>query len=458
MKIKQLLNISIIFLPLLATAQTLEGQFSQLPNQSIKLLGFDNFDTYIIDSTQTDANGYFKLTYEAEDYGMGYLKTNSDKPFVLAIEENAPIIKGQNLQATETLTIEQGKENKRFLEYAQAHPKRQQVLSAWRFLKEKYTNEEVLESRDEVRRAITDEIQQLKNADEQYIKDLPAESYMKWYLPLRSLLSSVGNVAQNRPALIPETRQKLRAIDYTEDKLYKSGLLYDAVFNHIWFIENSSGALDQVFKDLNTSIDIIADQLKNDEDKFNLVLGKMFEILEERSLFTSSEYLAEKLLNSDDCGCLNPQLQKKLERYGRMAQGKTAPNIEFSEYTYYPEGVDADNLKALDAKYKVVVFAAGWCPHCTKEIPKIEEHYEDWKSNNAEVVMISLDENAKDFANFAAPLPFISTTDYQKWNGQAVEDYQVYATPSYFILDKDLEILIRPKSVEHINAWLKSKS
>jgi hypothetical protein len=68
--------------------------------------------------------------------------------------------------------------------------------------------------------------------------------------------------------------------------------------------------------------------------------------------------------------------------------------------------------------------------------------------------LVSLDDNPKDFAKFAAPLPFISTTDYQRWDGKAVEDYQVYATPSYFILDKDLKILIRPKSVEHIQSWI----
>lgn len=449
-----LIALSLTFLPFYALGQSVQGEFSKLPQQPIKLVGFNNFDTYIIDSTKTDADGKFTLNYAAEDFGMGYLESNSGKPYILAIEKKAPSIKGTTLQTIEDISIINGEENQWFLDYAKSHPKREQVLSAWRFLKQKYEEDKTFETHVEAKKAINNEIKNIKKEDRQFISNLPDDSYMKWYLPLRSLLSSVGNIAQNRPALIPETRQQLRNIDYKEDKLYRSGLLYDAIFNHIWFIENSSGALDQVFKDLNISIDIIAEQLKNEDDKFNLVMERMFEVLEERSLFSSSEYLAEKLLQSDDCGCLNPQLQKKLERYGKMAKGQTAPDITFTEYTYYPEDVSAQSLKAIDADYKLVVFAAGWCPHCTEAMPKIKEQYDDWKAKGVEVVFVSLDENAKDFAQFAGPLPFVSTTDYQKWEGQAVEDYQVYATPSYFMLNKDLEILIRPKSVDHINSWI----
>jgi hypothetical protein len=65
-----------------------------------------------------------------------------------------------------------------------------------------------------------------------------------------------------------------------------------------------------------------------------------------------------------------------------------------------------------------------------------------------------LKEKARDFAQFAAPLPFISTTDYKKWDGQAASDYQVFSTPSYFMLDKDRTILQKLKNVEHLKSWV----
>jgi hypothetical protein len=316
------------------------------------------------------------IQFSSKDYGMGYIKSIAEQPLIIALDKSEIILKGTDFKAIEDFTLEKGQESRWFYTYAIAHPKREQALSAWLFLQQKYEEEELLQSHLAAKKTIDMEIAHLKAEDEQLITDLPDDSYMKWYLPLRSLLSSVGNVAQNMPELIPETLQQLRAIDYTEEKLDKSGLFYDAIFNHIWFIENSSGPLDQVFKDLNQSIDIIADQLKSDDERFNLVMEKLFQILEERSLFTSSEYLAEKLLNSYDCGCLNPQLQKKLERYGKLAQGQTTPDIKFTEYTYFPEGVSAKSLHDLDSEYKLVVFAAGWCPHCVEAMPKIAENYD----------------------------------------------------------------------------------
>jgi thiol-disulfide isomerase/thioredoxin len=439
-------------------AQQITGKFSALPNQSIKLQGFDNFDTYVIDSTQTDAEGNFTLKFTQQNYGMGLLKPESNKPFITVLNDEYVNLKGATTAQPESIHFTKGKQNIAFNDYVNEQPQRKKALNAWDYLQKMYSTKTLFKNEKSVRKAINKEIKRLHKSEASFLNDLPAKSYVKWYISKRNLLGSVAQVAQYQTEEIPATRKALRKINYADNRLYKSGLLKDAIKNHIWFIENSSGDLDSVFADLNLSIDVIADQLKDEDKKFNLVLGEMFDILEKRSLFTSSEYLAQKLLKSDDCGCLNPKLQKKLERYGKMAKGKTAPNIAFSDYTYYPEGVDADNLKALDAKYKVVVFAAGWCPHCNEAMPKIVEHYEDWKANNAEVVMVSLDENAKDFAQFAAPLPFISTADYKKWDSKAVKDYQVYATPSYFILDKDLKILIRAKSVAHINAWLKSKN
>jgi peroxiredoxin len=141
-----------------------------------------------------------------------------------------------------------------------------------------------------------------------------------------------------------------------------------------------------------------------------------------------------------------------MQKYGAIAEGSTAPDISFGEASYYPEGVTARKLSEVESDYTLVAFAAGWCSHCTEELPKIAAYYPTLKEKNVEVILVSLDENASDFAKFAAPFPFISTTDYKKWEGQAATDYQVYATPSYFLLDKDLKIVKRLNSVEHLKA------
>jgi peroxiredoxin len=385
---------------------------------------------------------------------VALLKDAHTASHILILADEAIEISGQELSQTQHIKILQGRQNQAFVEYAAQHPKRENALSAWRYLAQMYSQDSLFLGEEQTQVYIQKEMERIQTEDANFIANLPKESYVRWFLPLRRLLSSVAGIAQYRPEEIPATREALREINYADERLYKSGLLKEAIENHIWFIENSSGSLGNVFEDLNQSIDLVIEQLKDDSYTFNLITQKWFEVLEKRSLFTSSEYLSKRLLAKEDCGCLDPSFEKQLHKYGKIAKGAIASDIVFSEFTYFPEGIKATKMSDLQAEYYVLVFAAGWCGHCTKEIPQISDLYPKLKEKNMEVIMVSLDEKAKDFAHFAAPLPFISTTDYQKWDSKPVEDYQVYATPTYFLLDKELKIILKPKNIEHLNAFI----
>jgi len=62
-------------------------------------------------------------------------------------------------------------------------------------------------------------------------------------------------------------------------------------------IENSGRSSDSVYIEMNKSIDILIENLLLDEKKLNEITEHLFKVLEKRSLFNASEYLALKLLN-----------------------------------------------------------------------------------------------------------------------------------------------------------------
>jgi hypothetical protein len=80
--------------------------------------------------------------------------------------------------------------------------------------------------------------------------------------------------------------------------------------------------------------------------------------------------------------------------------------------------------------------------------------YDKWKKNGVELVFISLDEDKQAFRNFAGNFPFISMCDYQKWESPAVKAYHVFATPTLYLLNDKREILLRPSSVQQMDAWV----
>ena len=101
-----------------------------------------------------------------------------------------------------------------------------------------------------------------------FYQSMPSDSYVRWFLPSRKLVSSVSSIAQYRTEEIPETIETFRNLDYTDPRLYKSGLFKDAIDSHFWLLENSGKPLDNVFKEMKLSIDAMMVKLVTNEKIF----------------------------------------------------------------------------------------------------------------------------------------------------------------------------------------------
>jgi len=433
---------------------TITGNFPPLAGQQVRLIGIDGFGIYAIDSTKVSEQGVFKLNYADKDRGMGYLAAADNKAYFVVLANEDIQLKGEVLSVPESIVTISGKENKLFVQYAVEHPKREQALSAWVYLRKIYQADSLFAKQKYPQQAIETEMQRIKQEDNDFLKSLDPESYVSWFLPTRKLVSSVSTVAQYRTEEIPATLEAFRKMDYTDERLYKSGLLKDAIESHFWLLENMGQPLDTVYKEINISTNFLITNLSKNEKKFNEITKYLFDLLERQSLLQASEYLAIKVLTQNSC-TVNDDLAKQLESYRAMKKGNTAPDIVFSGDVLKSGLVikTPNRLSDIQSSYKVVIFGASWCPKCAEELTQLLPLYEKWKSKGVEVVFISLDTDKAVFKNFTSIFPFISMCDYKKWGTQVVKDYYVFATPTLFILDKDQKIILRPNSVKQIDAW-----
>jgi peroxiredoxin len=445
------------FLSVFARGQnTVNGRFPQLANLQIRLEGYDGFNTYHIAETKISSEGGFDMKYSEADYGMGYLVTEDNNSFVLVLSGEDIELTGESLAHSESIDILRGDDNLVFERYAKEHPRREQTLSAWIYLRNIYKADPLFRSQDKPRLAVETEIERIRQEDKGFLNNLPPGSFISWYLPMRKLISSVPVVAQYRTEEIPGTIDAFRHLDYIDPKLYKSGLLWEAIEAHFWLIENSGRPLDSVFIEMNISIDHLIDNIVSDTKKFNEITEYLFKLLEQRSLFGSSEYLALKVLNEVSC-TIDNDLSSQLESYRLMKIGNIAPDFEFTNGLHSPAwqpGRSPGRLSEIESKYNLVVFGAGWCPICSQSLKEIAGLYEKWKSYGVEVVYVSLDEDEQVFKNNAGAFPFISVCDYKKWESPVVKSYHVFATPTLFLLNEKRGIILRPNSVQHVNAWV----
>lgn len=160
--------------------------------------------------------------------------------------------------------------------------------------------------------------------------------------------------------------------------------------------------------------------------------------------------------SAGDCVQSNPALNKWREKVSVLRNiqiGSKAPDFEV-----VPGRV---NLYNLPADYTLLVYWASWCPHCVDEIPKTKKAIEDFQNANKEKslasVFISLDNEEKVWKEFVEKNglgSYIHLCDFKGWKGGIVKRYNVFATPTMFLLDKDKRIINKPENTEQLKVFL----
>ncbi len=436
-------------------AQTLSGTFAAHANQTITLEGAKGLATYSIGSAKADEKGQFTLTYAPADFGVAFLSGEDKKPFVVILEKEGVKLEGQILSEASSIRILQGQENRWFEQYTQEQGKREQALSAWGYLQNLYQNDPLFATQQVPNQAIQTELLRIQKEDEVFIASLPADSFVRWFLPIRKLVSSVGAVAQYRTAELPQTVTAFRTLDYSDPRLAKSGLFSDVLESQFWLLENSGGTLDENYKKMEVSLNAILKSLEKDGLRYNEVVGYLLELLERRSLTQAAEYLALTVLEQDKIA-IQMRLARQLEGYRAMKVGVKVPDIQFTgdillqgKPNPYPT-----RLSEVSAPYRLVIFGASWCPACSEAMGELIPLYEKWNKLGVEAIFVSLDTDPKAFQAYSEGMPFIAFSDYKKWDTQAVQDYFVPSSPSFYLIDQQGTLLLRPQSVKQLDSWV----
>lgn len=433
---------------------TISGTFLSHGNAVIRLVGYDGFKTYVMDSTTASASGEFELTYDQRKGGIGYLTINQSDVYILILEDEHIVLRGESLSIPASIDVIQGKQNLKFDEYSILHNEWKRVSNAWYYLQNTYLRDSLFSGNTASIKLIEAEIEWIKSEEAAYISNVDGE-YLPRYLKMKKLISSLADIVKYRPTEIPETIEFLRDIDYSSDFMHNSGLLKPAIDSHIWFLQNMGLPLDSAYGNLFTFMDRLLEGLQGNEERVEEILSYLLIIIEDQSLFEAAEYLAAKLGPGKGYS-IDSKLSKRLATYGVMKKGEIAPNIMF-EGDVLSRGEPIDSLKSIadvESDYKVIFFGSSWCSACAEELAMLHTNYPKWKDKGVEVVFISLDTEKSVFSNFVQPFAFLSFCSYKKWDTQAVEDYFVYATPTLFLLSKSNEILLRPSTLDQLNAWI----
>ena len=238
-------------------------------------------------------------------------------------------------------------------------------------------------------------------------------------------------------------------LDFSDESLVQSSVLTDKLFNYLVTFNQKGYTQDQRQNEYIKAVDAIMDVVKNEAGESSEVyefvvdyLVSGFEGLKmDKVLGWISEHYTEPLCKTEE----KTTLRRKLEAH-KMRVGSVVPDFTLNDL----KGQPVNLTKALK-DINLVVFWASWCPHCNSILPQIKSMCKG--KSNMEVIAISLDRSANDWNNAVYKAGFeayINISDLQEWYGKVVEDYNVYATPTMFLIDRNRTILSKPSSIDEL--------
>jgi peroxiredoxin len=165
-------------------------------------------------------------------------------------------------------------------------------------------------------------------------------------------------------------------------------------------------------------------------------------------------YIADNFQDPFSCEdqARKTSLQKKLENFKKISVGKTAPDIEVPD----PKGKPI-RLASITSEYTLLIFWSSECGHCIEMMPKVKQLYDKQKPKKLEILAVSLDTSRTAWTGFIKreKLDWLNASELKGFNSKSTDEYNIYATPTMFLLDREKKILSKPISYRELEQSLR---
>lgn len=273
----------------------------------------------------------------------------------------------------------------------------------------------------------------------------------------------------------PEVPPAPKAANGRPDSLW----VFNYFKNHFWddfdfaderFVRTPflQGKIERYIKELTVQV---PDSLIKEADFLvnKAIVGKNTEVKYYTIYYITSQYEQPKVMGTDG---LFVHMFEKYYKTGIMtvSDSSTLKSIGERVATLKPNLVGkilvapviSDTLRrpitfpAIKADYTVVFFYSPTCGHCRESAPKLKKFVDDYKGKGVEVVAIAIDQSPEEWKKFIKEFKlgnaingydFTYRTDYR-------HQYDVWTTPTVYMLDKNKKILARKLPVEQIEDFM----
>lgn len=423
----------------------LKFQIDGLQSEKLWLIFYYSDQQIRLDSGMTDAAGKVVFNME-QQYQPGMYRLEKDKKegfdFIFN-KEDVNIKAGQDFEL-DNLVVNKSKENELFFDY--------------------YRHKKDMETRIDVLNGFLKyypPVDSFYNTAARYAEQLSA-NYRHY---LDSLMNNfpeklviriihLDQLPDIRPGALPPDAishfrsQYFKSIDLTDSLNLNSPLLPAKIVNYIsLFVVPGASRKDQE-KSFIQAVDSLMKFTEGGPKVREMVVNYLISGFQAYGFETVLTYLVENYVLGQSC--VSDQQEEKLkiriESFKKLAVGSPATDFKIQDSK-------GDTILLSDNKGKrtLLIFWAGNCPHCEAIMPEIKllnDQYRDKVTfigvsvdQDEEIWRTALGKNAMNWTNVA---------ELKGWDGKIVQEYYIYATPTFILLDPNLRVKAKPTGLAEL--------
>ena len=230
-------------------------------------------------------------------------------------------------------------------------------------------------------------------------------------------------------------------VSFADERLINSQVYTQKILEFMSFFRSQNISQTEQEDNFIDAVDVIMERVSYNEQVFDFILGFLVDGFDRFKMEKVLVHLAE---NYVERGCETDSkkiMEQRLEAYKRMAVGNSVNDIVLLDM----DG-KSRRLSELKNDYVLVIFWASWCPHCTRLLPEIKKWYENERNIDLGIYSVSIDTSRFDWEEHLLlnNYPWIDVCNLQGWEGKVASDYNIYATPTMFLIDRNRKILGKP--------------
>jgi thiol-disulfide isomerase/thioredoxin len=376
--------------------------------------------------------GAYRINYRTE--GEGFLD------FFYAKENISFIFNPDNPE--ESVTFSKSSENKLYKEYIKAITKAQVKLDSIQIAA-------IQNPKVDLKVAYQKAYQKLNATQSKYI-ELSKEKYIAPIIKVSVRNNSTIILTSADAYLAGIKNTFFDKIDFSNKTILNSSFLTDKIVSYVFYINYSDDIKTQQ-KLYQESIDFVLSKIKNQSYKRDIIefLIVQFEAYKNLEII---DYLFENHYKKLPETLQNQKFKEEKTALFASEIGRIAPDFSWKE-----NGKTLKLSTLNDAEKYVLVFWSTSCSHCLREIPQLHSYLISKK--NIKVIAFALEDDAFVWENYSKTnlYGWHNVLGLNKWQNETAKTYQIFSTPSYFVLDKNKKIMAKPDEIDDVKDYFDQK-